>query len=286
MLDGISNVQDNSIQLLLTDPPYNISRKINCLDWKDNTVSSMQFDETFDKDWDTFTDAEFLEEMKLWSDAWFPKLKKGASFAIFISDKYLSHLWTIMESTGFEPKRVWTWKKPAATPFNRKFNPISGCEYILWGIKPGKTKTFNANAVKGTIVERYSLADKLSSILYKHIKDDVNNNLKKCFNDALAEALVVQQKLKTTGDTVHCVIPNTITYSGGLGKNKIHPTQKPTEILEYFIELLTNEDDIVLDTFAGSGSTGIACLNRNRHAILIERDTGIYNKMIQQFRFV
>jgi DNA modification methylase len=82
---------------------------------------------------------------------------------------------------------------------------------------------------------------------------------------------------------IECVIPNTITYSGGLGKNKIHPTQKPTEILEYFIELLSNPGDLVLDTFAGSGSTGIACQSRNRNAILIERDPAMFAKMDARF---
>jgi site-specific DNA-methyltransferase (adenine-specific) len=75
------------------------------------------------------------------------------------------------------------------------------------------------------------------------------------------------------------VIPNTITYSGGLGKNKIHPTQKPTEILEYFIELLSRPGDLVLDTFAGSGATGVACHNLGRECVLIERDTKMFGKM-------
>jgi len=283
MLHEIDNVADNSIQLLLTDPPYNISRELNVLNWEKNTVSSMQFDESFENNWDTVSDTDFITNMQEWSDAWYPKLKKGGSFLIFISDKFISHLWTAMENSGFEPKRVWTWKKPAAVPFNRKSNPISGSEYILWGIKPKGKRVFNADAVKGTIVERYSLADKISSILYKHIKDDTTGNLKRCFDVALKDALKVQDKLKSTDNVIHCVIPNTITYSGGLGKNKIHPTQKPTEILEYFIELLSNENDTVLDTFAGSGSTGMACVKRNRNCVLIEQDKAMFDKMSMQF---
>ena len=77
------------------------------------------------------------------------------------------------------------------------------------------------------------------------------------------------------------MIPNTITYSGGLGKDKIHPTQKPEEILEYFIALLSNPGDTVLDTFAGSGSTGVACQKSGRHCVLIERDPTMF-KLMQQ----
>jgi DNA modification methylase len=75
------------------------------------------------------------------------------------------------------------------------------------------------------------------------------------------------------------VIPNTITYSGGLGKNKIHPTQKPVELLEYFVELLSKPGDLVLDTFAGSGATGVACHNLGRECVLVERDVKMFGKM-------
>jgi site-specific DNA-methyltransferase (adenine-specific) len=53
---------------------------------------------------------------------------------------------------------------------------------------------------------------------------------------------------------------------------RIHPTQKPVALFEYLIRTYTNEGDTVLDNCAGSGTTGIACLNTKRQFILIERD--------------
>ena len=283
-------ITDNSIDLLLTDLPYNISGDGAKPEWVDpktgenkNTIHSQRFDENFDSNWDSITHEEFLTQMKSWSELWFAKLRKGGAFAIFISDQYISYLWKIMSDAGFEPKRIFSWKKPAAVPFNRKVMPVSGCEYILWGIKPGGQRTFNSDAVKGTMIERYSLADKISSILYRHIKDDTTGNLKQSFDNALQDALQVQNKLKHTNDTIHCVIPNTITFSGGLGKDKIHPTQKPVEVLKYFIELCSNENNTVLDTFAGSGSTGIACKETNRKYVLIERDKKMFDLMSKKF---
>jgi DNA modification methylase len=283
-------ITDNSIDLLLTDLPYNISGDGAKPEWVDpktgenkNTIHSQIFDENFDSDWDSITHEEFLTQMKSWSELWFAKLRKGGAFAIFISDQYISYLWKIMSDAGFQPRRIFTWKKPAAVPFNRKVMPVSGCEYILWGVKPGGQRTFNSDAVKGTMIERYSLADKISSILYKYIKEDTTSNLKQSFDNALQDALQVQNKLKHTNDTIHCVIPNTITFSGGLGKDKIHPTQKPVEVLKYFIELCSNENNTVLDTFAGSGSTGIACKETNRKYILIERDKKMFNLMSKKF---
>jgi site-specific DNA-methyltransferase (adenine-specific) len=51
-----------------------------------------------------------------------------------------------------------------------------------------------------------------------------------------------------------------------------HPTVKPVALMEYLVKLVTREGQTVLDPFAGSGTTGIACKNLNRNAILIERE--------------
>ncbi len=284
MTEVSDQIKDDSVDLLLTDPPYNISEDGAQPVWIDKetgknktTIHNQKFSESFEQDWDDVEHEEFIKQLETWSNIWFKKIRKGGAFAIFISDQYVSYLWTAMEKAGFEPKRVWTWKKPAAVPFNRKVNPVSACEYILFGIKPGGKRTFNADAIEGSIVESYAAADKVSSIVYKLIKE--GNDLETAFSVAKQEAARMLADRKREGDIIQCVIPNTITYSGGIGKDKIHPTQKPVELLEYFVELLSNEGDLVLDTFAGSGSTGIACDNRNRQCILIERDVNMYSKM-------
>jgi DNA modification methylase len=67
--------------------------------------------------------------------------------------------------------------------------------------------------------------------------------------------------------------------------NKIHPTQKPLEYLLGLIELNTNEGDLVLDTFFGSGQTGKACQILNRNYIGFEREEKyieLSNKYLQQ----
>lgn len=53
---------------------------------------------------------------------------------------------------------------------------------------------------------------------------------------------------------------------------KVHPTQKPVDLLEWLIKTYTNEGDTVLDNCMGSGSTGVACKNLNRNFIGIEID--------------
>ena len=57
----------------------------------------------------------------------------------------------------------------------------------------------------------------------------------------------------------------------------VHPTQKPTDLLEYLIKTYTNENDIVLDNCMGSGTTGVACMNTNRKFIGIELDNNYFD---------
>ncbi len=55
-------------------------------------------------------------------------------------------------------------------------------------------------------------------------------------------------------------------------RNKKHPTEKPVELMEIMIKNSTQEGETVLDLFAGSGTTGVACKNTNRNYILIEKE--------------
>lgn len=54
--------------------------------------------------------------------------------------------------------------------------------------------------------------------------------------------------------------------------NKLHNTQKPIQLIEDLLLLNSNKKDTVLDCFAGSGTTAIACMNTNRKYILIEKE--------------
>ena len=65
---------------------------------------------------------------------------------------------------------------------------------------------------------------------------------------------------------------------------KVHPTQKPIELLEWLVKTYSNENDLVLDNTMGSGSTGVACVNLNRNFIGIEMDKSYFD--IAQSRIV
>lgn len=66
--------------------------------------------------------------------------------------------------------------------------------------------------------------------------------------------------------------PSSVQKFSNANNNRLHPTQKPVQLLEYLIRTYTNEGETVLDNAAGSMSTVIACINTNRNCIAIEKD--------------
>jgi DNA modification methylase len=66
---------------------------------------------------------------------------------------------------------------------------------------------------------------------------------------------------------------------GTKGNKKLHPTQKPVELMEFLIKTYSNEGDLVLDICAGSGTIGVACHNTNRNCIMMEKDATFYKVM-------
>ena len=70
--------------------------------------------------------------------------------------------------------------------------------------------------------------------------------------------------------------PEIITGVVPGGKKRLHPTQKHMEVIERLIEIHTNESDIIYDPFMGSGTTAVACKNKNRNVIGSEIDEKYY----------
>lgn len=69
-----------------------------------------------------------------------------------------------------------------------------------------------------------------------------------------------------------------------LFNNKYHSCQKPIKLIEIPIEINTKKTGIVLDIFAGSGTTAFAAINLGRKFILIENDTTNYNNIVKRLK--
>lgn len=74
-------------------------------------------------------------------------------------------------------------------------------------------------------------------------------------------------------------VPHDAARYGGHAERTVHPTQKPVALFAYLIRTYTNPGDMVLDSCAGSGTTGVACQQEGRRCILIEKDANYYQTM-------
>jgi site-specific DNA-methyltransferase (adenine-specific) len=89
---------------------------------------------------------------------------------------------------------------------------------------------------------------------------------------------IIKRKLIKSKPSIYKYPITLLKYSKVIDSSiRLHPTQKPTVLLEYLIKTYTNENDLVLDNCAGSGSTGLACLYTNRNFILIENNKEYFN---------
>ena len=81
--------------------------------------------------------------------------------------------------------------------------------------------------------------------------------------------------------------PDSVIEIGGQSKecnnvHRIHPTQKPLELMKYLIKTYSNEDDVVMDNCMGSNTTGLACKELNRQYIGIEKDKNYYDVSVSR----
>ena len=79
-------------------------------------------------------------------------------------------------------------------------------------------------------------------------------------------------------------IANVLNYAKTL--NELHPTEKPINLFSLLIEKSSNENELILDCFSGSGTTAIACHNLKRRFICIEKDVEYYKKSVERLKAV
>lgn len=204
--DVFSLIPKGSVNFLLTDPPYNVSRPNNFQSLGSAARVGMDFGE-----WDKGFD------MVGWIKPMSQTLAENANVVIFNAWENLSDIKKECEANNISIKRCLVLNKANPAPFNKDRMFVNDVEFALWGVYNSKNKptgwTFNR-------------------------RDPVEK----------------------------CVIDTTVQDA------EIHPTQKDIKVFSKLINLLSNENDLVLDCFSGSGTTAVACHNLHRRFICIEKD--------------
>lgn len=204
--DILQTLPKHSINLLLTDPPYNVSRDTNFTSMSGVSRIGMDFGA-----WDyQFDVTKYIKDV---SDL----LVENANCIIFNSWQNLHLIHDACIRHNIYIKRCLVLNKTNPAPFNRDRMFVNDVEFALWGVYNSK-----GNPTKWTF------------------------NRKNPFEK--------------------CVIDSTVQSS------KLHPTMKDLKVITHLVDVLSNEGDVVLYPFMGSGTTGIAANIIDRDFIGIEID--------------
>jgi DNA modification methylase len=136
-LEGLKQLPDNSIDLLMADPPYGISKKLNCKGKRLGTSAKLDFEFG---EWDKFNEE--------WIKISIPKVKGW--FISFCAKKDLGTYWNALEQDGFIAIDALVWQKPDPLPLNAKSRFLNAWEVAIIGKKPGATwnSTYQHNILK------------------------------------------------------------------------------------------------------------------------------------------
>ena len=174
---------------------------------------------------------------------------------------------------------------------------------ILFGVQPFTTKLISSNFdnFKYQLIWKKNVPTGLNQAKYRPMRyhEEIlvfNTDLKSTYNPIMKERVGIHKECYNyehyCGDNNHIKMnkikkkydPNFVQPSSVLEFNvvpnrsgKLHPTQKPLELMKYLVSTYTNEGDMVLDFCMGSGTTGVACKELNRNFIGIELDESYFN---------
>ena len=259
-LEYLKSIHANSIDLILTDPPYIISKTSGL----DKHFNNVKFNEANDinevkseEDWANYKEANAIEDdsqktnyikygsiygkkycvktdygswdseftlaiLEKFIELYYSKLKKGGTLIMFFDLWKITNLKDLLEKYNFKQIRFIEWIKTNPQPRNSKVNYLTNSrEIALLGIKDSNP-TFNSAYDNG--IYSYPLQG---------------------------------------------------------GKNRFHPTQKSLALFEELIKKHSNEGDTILDTFLGSGTTALACKNTKRNFKGCEIDKTYYDKIVE-----
>ena len=145
-IELLDNIPDGSVDLILTDPPYNISQKGKEL--KRSTFNSPAIRRSKNirldfGDWDLMDRQNFLKFTKTWFIKCINKLREGGACISFFNKEDIGYLIYLGKANDCRYRTIYTWHKTNPTPSVLRVNYLSSTEFIFIGSKGQKQWTFN-----------------------------------------------------------------------------------------------------------------------------------------------
>lgn len=290
-LKELENIKDNSIDCVITDPPYFIdkldntwnSKNINN-DKKNSHIKHLPKGMKFDKKQVKNLYDYYLNVSKLL----YRKMKPGAYFLSFSSPRLYHAIAMSCEIAGFEIRDMINWTYTQSMPKGMSLNHI---------------------------IKKMKMPDEEKEMLIKEYNHFKTPQLRSCFEpicvamkplgkstflknelDFKTGLLDFSQKVGVHKDRVPANVMTTMEYNEMYDKNFLvskptkkekgntntHITVKPIEMIEHLIKLFSKEGALVVDPFLGSGTTAVACQKNNRRCIGIEINNEYYNICLER----
>lgn len=135
-----SFLDNGAADLILTDPPYNISRPRTV----EFSSGRMPMNHDYGK-WDWTPPAAYIERLQRWSDRFYRVLRDGGSLYVFAAEHSVSFFRASLITSGFTFKNTLVWFRPNPKPKPDKTSYVAACDFILFAVK-GVGHTFNYTA--------------------------------------------------------------------------------------------------------------------------------------------
>ena len=241
----LSFIDDNSIDGIITDHPYDLSKTLDGGNRHFATYSRFRY-----------TEEDFAEKARV--------LKDGAFLVEFLPEEsadnyeYLHEIKTMAKKAGFKYYAKVPWKK--GTFVANTGRKAKNTEDIIFFSK-GEPRALKLDTKKNMAIAREHSIDIKGMNSYQ-------------IRDALEKENLPISFMKGTAG----MLPTEFDYQPRPKKEKVMEAEKPVELIESIIGFISKPYEILLDQFSGSGNFVLACLNTSRYGIAVEADNEIFKK--------
>ena len=282
-LEELKRLEDNSVDLVLTDPPYFIhkldsgwSKERIDADKKNSHITNLPKGMKYSKSQvkDLF---DFYKEV---SEIIYKKLKPGGYFLSFSAPRLYHSIAMAKEITGFEVRDIINWVYTQSIPKGMSVNHIIDRMDLSETQKEELKKEYSGFKTPQIKSCHEPICVAMKPLNCTFIRNELN------FKTGLLD---FNQKIGINSDKVPANILVTEDFDEIYTKNFLvgkpskkekgennHITVKPITLLEHLIKLFSKEGALVVDPFMGSGSTILACKKSNRNYIGIEIEEEYY----------
>lgn len=242
----LSMIKDKSIDGIITDHPYDLQKALKGGNRKFATFELFRYESK-----------DFKEKQRV--------LKEGAFLVEFLPEEsevnfdYLYEIKKMAQDNGFKYFAKVAWKKGNfISNTGRKSKNVE--DVMIFS--NGEPRSLKLDAKKNLAVANKNNLDVKGKSSY-----EIRNMLQE-------NNLDVYYMKGTNG-----MLPTAFDYQPKNTKEKIMEAEKPVELIEEIIEYISKPYETLLDQYAGSGNFIIACSNKNRNGIAIEKDNDMFKKM-------